>query len=108
MEFFKKLFTGGAPKQRGQFYYVQPKGCTEVVRVRIDTMNELSQNDDNSGYFVRKNVRGTGYKCTRSAELYIAFDSQKRIQETEVTDGTLVTEADYDAWMLAEGQTTST
>ena len=103
MDFFKRLFGGGAPKERGQYYYVKPTGCTEIVRVRVDTMNELSQNDENNGYFVRKSARGTSYKCTRSAELYLTFDGQKRLHNTEVTGGTLVTQADYEAWVQAEG-----
>ncbi len=104
MNFFKRLFGGGGGSQpRGQYYYVKPTGCTEVVRIRVDSMNELSQNDENNGYFVRKNVRGTGYKCTRSAELYLTFDGQKRLQNTEITGGTLVTEAEYEAWLQSEG-----
>ena len=76
------------------------------MRVRVDTMNEISQNDENDGYFVRKSARGTSYKCTRSAELYLTYDSQKRLQNTEVTGGTLVTAADYEAWLQAEEATT--
>ncbi len=106
MEFFKKLFSGGGPKQRGQYYYVKPTGCTEVVRIRVDTMNELSQNDDNNGYFVRKSARGTSYKCTKTAELMLEFDSQKRLKNTEILGGTIVTEADYDAWLQSEGANT--
>ncbi len=103
MEFFKKLFSGGAPTQRGQYYYVKPTGCTEVVRIRVDTMNELSQNDDNDGYFVRKSARGTSYKCTKTAELLLEYDTQKRLKNTEILGGAIVTEADYDAWVKAEG-----
>ncbi len=103
MEFFKKLFSGGAPKQRGQYYYVKPTGCTEIVRIRVDTMNELSQNDDNDGYFVRKSARGTSYKCTKTAELLLEYDSNKRLKNTEILGGTLVNEAEYDAWVQAEG-----
>ena len=57
MEFFKKLFSGGgAPTERGLFYYVKPTGCTEIVRIRVDTMNEISQNDDGNGYFVKPTI----------------------------------------------------
>ncbi len=103
MDFLKRFFSGGGSQPRGQFYYVKPTGCTEVVRVRVDTMNELSQNDENNGYFVRKSARGTSYKCTKTAELLLEFDSQKRLKNTEILGGTLVTKADYDAWMQAEG-----
>lgn len=102
MEFFKKLFSGGAPQQRGQFYYVKPTGCTEIVRIRVDTMNELSQNDDNDGYFVRKSARGTSYKCTRTAELLLEYDANKRLKNTEILGGALVSEAEYDAWVKSE------
>lgn len=108
MNFFKRLFGGGSgvtsSSERGQYYYVKPTGCTEVVRIRVDTMNEISQNDDNNGYFVRKSARGTGYKCTRTAELLLTYNSQKRLQDTEILGGTLVTKADYEAWLQAEGQ----
>jgi hypothetical protein len=102
MNFFKKLFSGGAPQQRGQYYYVKPTGCSEVVRIRVDTMNELSQNDDNDGYFVRKSARGTSYKCTKTAELLLEYDSQKRLKNTEILGGSLVTQAEYDTWVQAE------
>jgi hypothetical protein len=103
MEFFKKLFSGGGAREGGQFYYVKPTGCTEIVRVRVDTMKESRQNDDNDGFFVRKSARGTSYKCTRTAEILFTYDSQKRLINTEIMGGTIVTEADYDAWLKAEG-----
>jgi len=103
MNFFKRLFSSPAPQARGQYYYVKPTGCTEIVRIRVDTMNEISQNDDNNGYFVRKSARGTSYKCTRTAELLLTYDSQKRLLNTEILGGALVTEAEYEAWLQSEG-----
>lgn len=102
MDFFKRLFTGGGPKYRGQYYYVKPTGCTEIVRIRVDTMNELSQSDEGNGYFVRKSARGNDYKCTRTAELLLEYDSQKRLKNTEILGGTLVTEAEYEAWLQSQ------
>jgi hypothetical protein len=104
MDFFKRLFGGGAAASggdRGLYFYVRPTGCTEVVRIRIDPMNELSQEDEGGGYFVRKMVRGTDYKCNRSAELLVSMGGDKRIRNTEVTGGTLVQQADYDAWVAS-------
>jgi hypothetical protein len=106
MEFFKKLFgsgprSGGADRV-GLYFYIKPTGCDEIVRVRIDSNNDPSMADDNSTYFVHKTVRGTTYKCTRSAELELSFDSSRRLQNTEVTGGTLVTKEDYDAWVAAQ------
>ena len=104
MNFFKNLFGGGGSSNSGrsQYYYVKPTGCTEVVRVRVDTMNEISQDDDNKGYFVRKSARGTDYKCTRTAEILFTYDANKRLINTEILGGTLVTEADYDAWVQSQ------
>jgi hypothetical protein len=103
MDFLKKLFGGGgsqnADDKRGMYFYIKPEGCTEVVRVRIDMNNDPSLADDNSTYFVRKMVRGTTYKCTRTAELVLTFDNKRKLQNTEVTGGTLVEAADYEAWL---------
>lgn len=104
MDFLKKLFGGGSGSSgdRGKYYYVQPNGCDEVVRIRIDVNNEPSLDDDNSTYFVRKFVQGTTYKCNRRAELYMTFDSSRKVLKTEVTDGKLVTEEDYKGWLATQ------
>jgi hypothetical protein len=47
-------------------------------------------------------VRGTSYKCTRSAELELTFDSNRRMTSSEVSGGTLVTEGDYEAWVASQ------
>ena len=104
MNIFKKLFGGGGDSsadKSGLYFYVQPKGCKEVVRVRIDRNNDLSQSDE-GGYFVRKSVRGVDYKCNRTAELELTFDDQRRLQQSDVSGGALVTEADYQAWLASQ------
>lgn len=105
MDILKRLFGGMAGSggdSRGVYFYVRPNGCTEVVRVRVDIQSEPSLSDDETHYFVRKTARGTTYKCTRSAELYFTFDKNHKLKNTEVTDGALVTQADYDAWMASQ------
>jgi hypothetical protein len=105
MEFFKKLFGGGqsVPTDRaGMYFYIRPTGCQEVVQVRINLHNDLSLTDDNKTYFVHKSVRGTSYKCTRSAELELTFDSNRRMTSSEVSGGTLVTEGDYEEWVASQ------
>ncbi len=106
MDFLKKLFSGGAGGSSGDkngiYFYIKPNGCQEIVKVRVDVNNEPSLDDDGKGYFVRKNARGTTYKCTRSAELYLTFDSNHKLLNTEVTGGTLVDEAAYLEWMAAQ------
>jgi hypothetical protein len=108
MDFFKRLFGGGGARSAsssdkdGLYYYVKPNGCTEIVRVRINVNNDLSLEDDGKGYFVRKSVRGTTYKCTRTAELLLSYDSNRRLQNTEIEGGTLVTLEDYEQWLAAQ------
>jgi hypothetical protein len=106
MKFFKKLFGGasgsGGTDRVGLYFYVKPHTCDEVIRVRIDSNNDLSLADDNSTYLVRKTVRGTTYKCTRSAELELTFDSSRRLSHTECMGGVLVTKEDYEAWVASQ------
>jgi hypothetical protein len=110
MDFFRRLLggAGGTKPQTvagdkvGIYFYVRPKGCEEIVRVRIDRNNDLSLADDNSTYWVHKTVRGTTYKCMRSAELEAHFDSHRNLRSAEVSGGDLVTQAEYDAWLAAQ------
>lgn len=108
MDFLRRLFGGGQSAPQGEpgdktglYFYVRPTGCDEVVRVRIDKNNDPSLADDGT-FFVTKTVRGSSYKCTRSAELHLSFDQQRRLQNTEVTGGALVTAEDYAAWLAAQ------
>ena len=107
MDFFRKLFGGqsatqGEPGDKdGLYFYVRPNGCDEVVRIRINKNNDPSLADDGT-YFVTKTVRGSSYKCNRSAELHLSFDKSRRLQNTEITGGTLVTAEEYQAWLATQ------
>ncbi len=103
MDFLKKLFGGGAGSSgdgRGLYFYVKPKGCDEIVRVRIDRNNDLSLADDGKTFWVHKAVMGS--KCFQHAELDIYFNQNRQLSNTEVTGGDLVKEADYNAWVAAQ------
>ncbi|MCA9911921.1 MAG: hypothetical protein KC496_01170 [Anaerolineae bacterium] len=96
MNFLKNLFSGaGAPQEDVLYVYVQPKMCKEVVKVRIDMKNQLSREDDDSGYFVRKTARGQ--RCPFAAEMLLRFDGNRRLIEQIIENGTFVTEAEYRA-----------
>ncbi|MEP7293390.1 MAG: hypothetical protein ABI835_16520 [Chloroflexota bacterium] len=101
MDFLKKLFGGGGGASSGDakgiYYYVKPKGCEEVVRVRIDRNNDLSLSDDGKTYWVHKVAMGS--KCFQRAEIDFYFSSSRQLSNTEVSGGDLVTQADYDAWL---------
>ena len=106
MEFFKRLFGGGttspssgkkgAPGDRGIYFFVQPDGCEEVIRVRIDPINDLSESDDGKTYHVRK--LASGVKCFKRVEMEFAFNANKQLVEKDVKGGTLVDEAAWIAW----------
>ena len=106
MDFLRRLFGGGgssgakvAGDPDGLYYYVRPNGCDEVVRVRVNRLNDLSLTDDGS-YWVHKLVRGL--KCHQQVELDLYFDSGRRLKNTEVSGGDLVTQDDYETWAATQ------
>jgi hypothetical protein len=112
MGIFKKIFGGGAAGNkgsgkrgfgggdaRGLYLYIKPFGCDEIVQVRIDKHNDLSESDDGV-LFARKLARGT--KCTRSVEMEIFFDKNRNYVDAQLKGGELVDEAAYLAWQEKE------
>ena len=102
MQFLKRLFQPPARPRHNLVVYVQPKRCDEVVAVSIDLMNNLSQRDDGEGYFVRKYVSAT--RCPFQSQLEVTFDKNKNVIDKQVTDGSIVDEAAYDAYVEASAQ----
>jgi hypothetical protein len=106
MDFLKKLFGGGGGSSsgdaKGLYYYVKPKGCDEIVRVRIDRNNDLSLADDGKTYWVHKVVMGT--KCFQRAEIDFYFNGNRQLSNTEISGGDMVKQADYDAWVASQQQ----
>lgn len=103
MNFLKNLFGGKANTgdNRGTFFYVKPHRCDDILRVRIDTYNDLSQRDEGDGFWVRKLASSGNYKCNQ-VEITLYFDSSKRLEDQEISGGTFVDEAAYDAWMASQ------
>lgn len=104
MGIFKRLFGGGssaggtkgAAGDRGLYFFVKPEGCEEVIRVRIDPMNDLSESDDGKSFYVRKVA--SGVKCFKKVEMEFAFNGGKQLVEKDIKGGTLVEESDWIAW----------
>jgi len=112
MGFLKKLFGGGgsgasrvAGDPDGLYYYVRPNGCEEVVRVRVHRYNDLSVQDDGQTLWTHKSVRGV--KCRQPVELDLYYDSNRRLINSEVSGGALVTEADYNEWIAKQNAPTA-
>jgi hypothetical protein len=106
MGFLKKLFGGGggssSPDKVGMFFYVRPKRCDEVVQVRVNLHNDLSEAEDGDGFFIRKTVRAI--RCPFAAELHVTFDKNRKIVQVGVENGNAVDEADYNAWLASKNQ----
>jgi hypothetical protein len=103
MDFLRRLFGGGGGSRgdaAGMYFYVRPKGCDEVVQIRIDRNNDLSAQDEGDTYWVHKYVRGS--KCFQQAEINLYFDKNRQFVNSEVTGGALVTQADYEAWLATQ------
>ncbi|XWX03242.1 hypothetical protein VZO05_12090 [Aggregatilineales bacterium SYSU G02658] len=101
MQFLKRLFAPAPPKDRALVLYVKPKACNEILKVRIDTMNELSRSDDGEGFFVRKLARGQ--RCPFQVEIELALDRNHNILEKTITNGTEATAEEYEAFLAAQG-----
>jgi hypothetical protein len=105
VNFFKNLFGGGkgvqtADADGGLYYFVQPDGCDEIVRVRVNPHNDLSQHDDEDGFFVRKLARGE--RCRQAVTLEIRYDARRRYASHQVEGGRWATADEYAAWQAAK------
>lgn len=98
---------GGSSSDRGLYVYVRCNRCQDVVRVRINMANEVSEISDEpdedaesprpenpaARYAVTKGVVDS--KCFRPMKLTMLFDGRRRELESSVQGGEVV---DYDAW----------
>jgi hypothetical protein len=106
MNILKKLFGGGdgsreASDASGMYLYVRLHRCNDVVRVRIDMNNELSQSDEGDGYWVRKLVSNGNYKCPKG-EMTVYFDANRKMSSSDIQGGQLVGKDEYDSWMAQQ------
>jgi hypothetical protein len=105
MNFLKQLFSNNSrsdDNDDGIYLYVRPKGCEEVIRVRLNPRNDLTVSEQ-GGYFVHKTARGT-HRCFNPVEMSLYFDQGRKLQNNDIKGGELVELADYEAWQakLAE------
>lgn len=96
LERMRQLFTPAKPPDRYQWIEVRCKRCGEVLRARIDTFNDLSEECDArgnvTGYTCRKAVSGDGKNlCFQVIELVLEYDGRKRLKESGISGGEFVT-----------------
>lgn len=109
MNFLKSLFGAGGQRSskgrgnaedgRALLLYVRPKRCDEIVQVRIDLWNDLSERDE-GGYFARKLARGR--RCPFESELHLTFNARRELVEQGLQNGEWMDEAAYRAWQAAQ------
>ena len=104
MDFLKRLFGGGGggsgERDNAMYFYVRPRGCDEVVRMRVDRHNDISLADDMKTYYLRKLVRGQ--KCFNTVEVELFFDSNRNLADNKIQGGELLKREDYEAWVASQ------
>jgi hypothetical protein len=74
---------------------VQCNRCGEVLDVRLNIYNDLSVEFDDygnpTGYTCRKVLQGSG-RCFQQMEVRLSFDSRRRLRDTEIRGGRILTE----------------
>lgn len=100
MNFLKqlgKVFVGGpssgAGGDPGLYYYVRCDRCGEVIKVRINSMNDLSHSDDDRSLFARKTI--VGRHCYNRIEAEFTYNNNRQLTNSEIVGGKLVTARDY-------------
>ena len=101
MNFLRQIANMFAPRPSlsggddvGMYYYIRCNRCSEVIRVRINPMNDLSHSDDDKALFTRKTI--IGRRCYNRIEAEFTYNANRKLINSEINGGTLVTIDDYE------------
>jgi len=110
VDFLRRLLGGGrggdAADRDGMYFYIKARRTGEVIKLRLNRINDLSLSDDMESFYVRKQV--VGRKSFDRIEAEMQFDKNRRLISATITGGDLVTEADYNAYLAAENAGSTT
>ena len=118
MGWLQRLFgraerSGGRERDlHGLYLFVRCNRCGEVVRVRVNTSNELSEQmaDDDSdrviGFAAEKGVVGNNFMCGQTMRVYLTFDRNRRMTEKRVEGGAFITEEEFQAASSSTAEST--
>ncbi len=101
MNFLKRItgFLGGGQggsSNRTLNIYVLSRRCNEPIAGQVDLYNELSQAEDEDGYYSRKVLHTSGeQRCFDQVEIEMWFDRDKRLDHYDVTGGRWLDEQEY-------------
>lgn len=100
MGFLKQLASFFQPRtpKRDFYFYIRCDHCGEVLRGRVDLLNDLSVEYDDKGspasYFTRKGLVGAK-GCYRPIQVELTFDRNRQLVGQEAKGGKFVEETDY-------------
>jgi hypothetical protein len=79
----------------GLYYYVRCDRCGEVIRVRINPLNDLSLSDDAKSLFAHKVI--VGQRCYNRIEADFEYDTNRKLTGSQANGGAFVDEEAYQA-----------
>jgi hypothetical protein len=102
MNFLRKLLGGGANAgdKDGVYFYVRAKRTGEVIQIRLHRFNDLSASDDSTSFYTRKVV--VGQRSFDRIEIEFYFDKNRNFVSADVSGGTLVERADFEAFQAEQ------
>ncbi len=94
---FWQGFSGGATSgdDVGLYYYVRCNRCGEVIRVRINPLNDLSLDDTATSLWAHKVI--VGQRCYNRIEADFIYDTNRKLRTTNATGGAFVDKQAYEA-----------
>jgi hypothetical protein len=89
---------GQSSSANARWVYVQCNRCGEPLRGRVNLETELSLEEDDDSYVVRKGLVGSGkLRCFQTIEVTLKFDANKQETGREVSSGRFITAEEYQA-----------
>ena len=101
MSFLKKITSKFSSPvlgdERSYWIYARCQRCKEVIRARVDLYNDLSMDYDaeHMNYYCRKVLIGTS-RCFQQIDVSLNFDEKRRLTDSQVTGGKLVSREEYE------------
>ncbi len=102
---FMQSFGGGGLGSGGDvglYYYVRCDRCGEVIRVRINPLNDLSIDDTGKGLWAHKVI--VGQRCYNRIEADFTYDMNRKLNSSQATGGTFVDKQAFQADQAAHPQ----
>jgi hypothetical protein len=94
--------SGSSSGDVGLYYYVRCDRCSEVIRVRINPLNDLSYDDSGKSLWSHKII--VGQRCYNRIEADFIYDTGRKLRSSLATGGTFVDKKAYQADQEAHPQ----